>query len=316
MLRDESYIKIRIYENTLYVQKIPRLSKGNLFNPKGGTICMKLCVLIVLSATVLIFSLHYSDAQVLTNTFKSNATTLSGLSQDFYKHANALFDQGQYQDAIFYYDKSLHINPTQINALYNKALALDKLGRTNEAILSYSQVLAITPNDTDTLNNEGLDLSSIGKYNESLSYFNKILAINPIDTDALYNKALALDSLGQHGQAKAYFQEVLAIHPNDTAVLNKLNLTFSNANNKQIAGIQKTDSTLLIVVGIVVLIVASAIVINLARRKARKQSKTEVKPQVSQIADQLEKETKNTETNIQDKNLESEKIDDDDWGGI
>jgi hypothetical protein len=64
------------------------------------------------------------------------------------------------------------------------------------------------------------------------------------------------------------------------------------------------------------LIVASAIVINLARRKARKQSKTEVKSQVSQIADQLEKETESTETNIQDKNLESEKIDDDDWGGI
>jgi tetratricopeptide (TPR) repeat protein len=278
---------------------------------------MKLCVLVILSVMVMFLSLHYSDAQVLTNNFKSNATTLSGLSQDFYKHANGLFDQGQYQDAIFYYDKALSINSTQINALYNKALALDRLGRVDEAILSYSQVLAITPNDTDTLNNEGLDLAIVGKYNESISYFNKILAINPIDTDALYNKALALDSLGRHGEAKSYYEEVLAINPNDTAVLNKLNLTFNNANNKEMAGIQKTDRTSLIVVSIVVLIVALAIVINLARRRTRKKSKTEVlKPQVSQIADQLEKEMRSTETNIQNKNLESEKIVDDEWGGI
>src|SRR5437660_2234444 len=176
-------------DTPLHQRKI-RLSKGNLFNSRRYHIFMKLCFFVIISVTVFLLGVHNSDAQVLTNSFKSNATTMAGLSQDFYKYANNLFDKGQYQDAVFYYDKAITINPTNINALYNKALALDRLGKVNEAILSYDKVLTISPNDTDTLNNEGLDLTLLGRYNDSLSFFNKLLAINPVDTDALYNKAL------------------------------------------------------------------------------------------------------------------------------
>src|SRR2546426_12274741 len=157
---------------------------------------MKMYSLILLSCLSLLFITQYSEAQTVP---PSNATSSKEYSQllekQFFKTGNDLFDQGNYENAIKYYDKALEINSTDINVLYNKALALDSLGRHDEAVSYYDKVLAIKPNDTDSLNNKGLDLDVLGKHDEAISYYDKVLLINPTDADALYNKGLALDNL-------------------------------------------------------------------------------------------------------------------------
>src|SRR5437899_3750859 len=95
------------------------------------------------------------------------------LEKQYFKAGNSLFDQGNYTNAIAYYDKALQINSTDINTLYNKALALDDLGKHDEALTYYGKVLAINPNDIDTLNNKGLLLDRLGKHDETIKYYNK-----------------------------------------------------------------------------------------------------------------------------------------------
>jgi len=264
---------------------------------------MKLCgFVILLSVTVMFLNLNQSYAQVPSSS--SSSAIPAGTFQDFYKHGNDLFDQGNYQDAIIFYDKALGIDSANINALYNKALALDKLGKLNEAISSYDKVLAITPNDTDTLNNKGTDLESLGKHDEAISYYNKVLTINAKDTIALYNTGVALDSLGKHDKAATYYDRVLAIDPTNVDALNKMNLTFNNVGKKQILGIQQLDQTsLLVIVGLGITLVATIVIINLAARRSQKR----LGSKVSETSVPMKKEEESTRIKIQDDN---------EWKGI
>ena len=229
------------------------------------------------------------------------------LEKQFFIAGNDLFDQSNYTGAISFYDQALAINSTDINVLYNKALALDDLGKLDEAVTYYSKVLAIKPDDTDTLTNLGLALDSLGKHAQAITYYDKVLAINPDDIDALYNKGLALEGLGLKNNATLYYKKVLAINPNDTAALNKLNLTYNNANNSVLAGIQKTDQTLLIYVGIFVAVLIGLIVINLVARRKRPAS-----PATAPIKDEPTKMEKPKDEKPKPKDIEE----DDGWEGL
>src|SRR5436309_2449473 len=232
-----------------------------------------------LNATSSNATLSKTLTESVTATSSSNNTSLANstiseqdrqlLEKQFFIAGNDLFDQSNYTGAISFYDQALEINSTDINVLYNKALALDDLGKLDEAVTYYSKVLAIKPDDTDTLTNLGLALDSLGKHAQAITYYDKVLAINPDNIDALYNKGLALEGLGLKNNATSYYKKVVAINPNVTAALNKLNLTYNNANNSVLAGIQKTDQTLLIYVGIFVAVLIGLIVINLVARRKR-----------------------------------------------
>jgi len=282
-------------------------------NSYNLSLFMKLYGSLPLMCLSLIFIPTYIEAQATQSSTNASSEQYSQLlEKQFFKTGNDLFDQGNYENAIKYYDKALEINSTDINVLYNKALALDSLGRHDEAVSYYDKVLAIKPNDTDSLNNKGLDLDVLGKHDEAISYYDKVLSINPTDADALYNKGLALDNLGKHDQAILFYKQVLDINPKDTGALNKLNLTYNNADPKQIAAIQQTDQSLLIVVGASILVVGSVIVINLARRKSRKILTQNVsKPSVT-----TKKEEKSLISEIQEKKPKWEDNKDHEWKGI
>ncbi len=285
---------------------------------------MQVCGLILLSCLTFVFIPWYAEAQTALS---SNETITSSenltsdkipssngtvpaqdrqlLEQQFFNTGNDLFHQGNYTDAITYYDKALELNSTDTNVLYNKALALDNLGRVNEAITYYDKVLAISPNDTYSLNNKGLALDNLGKHDEAITYYDKILAINPNDADALYNKGLALEELGKKSEATSYYRKVLAVDPIDTAALNKLNLTYNNANNTITSGVQKTDQALLVAFGVFASLAIGIFLISLVVKRKRPTSETQV----------ITKAESTGMDQILDKKYNLEEIDDE-WKGI
>ena len=62
------------------------------------------------------------------------------------KDANALYDQGQYEESIWWYDQAISINPTNIGVLYNKANVMVKLGKYDEALEQLDAVQATKTN--------------------------------------------------------------------------------------------------------------------------------------------------------------------------
>jgi tetratricopeptide (TPR) repeat protein len=116
---------------------------------------------------------------------------------------------------------------------YYKGMAYLNEGNYTEAIPYFDKSLAINPNYTLALNNKGAALYGLGIYNESIAYFDKALSVNPGYTTALYNKGAALSKLGIYNESIAYFDKVLAIQPTNALALagKKLDLaTFSKTN--------------------------------------------------------------------------------------
>jgi len=206
---------------------------------------MKPYYLILFLITVLLYPAYINAHAQSTN---ENLTEEQiALLDEYFNRSADLVDQENFEGAISYYDKALEISPNDPDILFDKGLALDTLGKTEEAISYYDKVLTLVPNDTDTL----------------------------------YNKALALDTLGKTEEAQLYYNRVLSINPNDTDTLNRLNLNATltaNVNQSKASSPITADSdalnpdqTLLVIVGVFVLILASIIIIELvARSRASK----------------------------------------------
>ena len=73
----------------------------------------------------------------------------------------------RYDEVLQYYDKSLAIDPSNVNALNNKAIALKNLQRYDEAIEYYDKVLAIDPSNVNALNSKAIALKNLQRYDEA-----------------------------------------------------------------------------------------------------------------------------------------------------
>jgi tetratricopeptide (TPR) repeat protein len=69
------------------------------------------------------------------------------------KLANFLYDQRQYRQAIEWYQKTLALNPKNVNARTDLGTAYFLIGQTRQALKEYSQSLAIDPEHKPTLLN-------------------------------------------------------------------------------------------------------------------------------------------------------------------
>jgi tetratricopeptide (TPR) repeat protein len=132
----------------------------------------------------------------------------------------ALYNLGQYQEAIKWYDKALEIKPSFTSAMNNKGLALYNLGQYQEAIKWYDKALEINPHDTNAMNNKGLALYNLGQYQEAIKWYDKALEITPTDAVVLNNKGLAFNNLGQYQEAIKWYDKALEITPTDGDIIN------------------------------------------------------------------------------------------------
>ena len=69
----------------------------------------------------------------------------------------------------------------QIDELVQKGQALMDEGQFSDALGYFEQALLLNQNDPDLWNNKGVALRSLGRYEESMECFNKSLEIEPRD---------------------------------------------------------------------------------------------------------------------------------------
>ena len=154
------------------------------------------------------------------------------------KGIDLVYNQGNYTEAIKYFDKVLSLDPTNIDAIFYKGAALSSLGKSteaipfiNKAIMLSDKALAIDQNNIDILSIKGRALNRLSNYNEAIKYFDKVLAIDSKNKYALANKGIALNKLGNSGEAIEYYDKALAIDPNFVYALSGKGDALSNEGN-------------------------------------------------------------------------------------
>jgi tetratricopeptide (TPR) repeat protein len=148
-------------------------------------------------------------------------TVISGkeLAQEYYNLGNAYYEIGEYEDAVFFYNKAIELDETLFSAQFNLAYSYVNLGNNEKAINILTSILAEDPNNVDMLKLLGYAYHLHGDEEQALAAYDKILAIAPEHKDALNNKAIIYWKLKKYDEAEKALRMLLKTSPSDLDAL-------------------------------------------------------------------------------------------------
>ncbi|CAF0819024.1 unnamed protein product [Adineta steineri] len=206
---------------------------------------------------------QFNKAQEVYEVLLNQTTDESQKAPIYHQLGSIKNDQGEYQEALTYYEKSLAIdqktlpsNHLNFTKSYNNiGVVYDSMGDYPKALFHYEKALAIRqqslpsnhPDLAKSYNNIGTVYGSMGDYRKALPYFEKGLAIQqqslPSNHPGLgyfYNNiGMVYDSMGDYPKALSYYEKALAIrqqslpsnHLDLGTSYNNIGLVYENMRN-------------------------------------------------------------------------------------
>lgn len=143
---------------------------------------MKLLLLIVLFSLIFLYNID-SFAEI------NNEISL------LENNAMGMINESKFDEALFYIDRILDIDPKNISALNNKGGILVELGNYTDSIIVFNEILTINENNTEALNNKAIALSKLNLYVPSLKLFYKSLTLDPYNKNTENNIRTIVDNI-------------------------------------------------------------------------------------------------------------------------
>ncbi len=131
----------------------------------------------------------------------------------YYNLGNALSYQGNYDQAIAWWQRALDLNPDFAEAHQNQAEVWQKLGEFEKAISCYFKAVGIVPDWTEGYWNLGLCFCRQDKLDEAVACFQKAIQIQPDFAPACGDLGYALLKQGKLDEAVACFRKTIQIQP-------------------------------------------------------------------------------------------------------
>ncbi len=149
---------------------------------------------------------------------------------------DALYDKGQYAEAIEHYNKAIELNPVSEAVYANKGSALRMLGRYAEAIAALDKAIALNPQYILAYNERGAVYSDEEKYDRAIPNYDKALELDPGNKFAYGLKGSALRELGRYAEALAALDKAIDLDPQYVWAYNERAAVYS--------GLEKYDRAL------------------------------------------------------------------------
>ena len=121
------------------------------------------------------------------------------------RESGALFDKGQYREAIQIWDKVIELDPqdTYITRSYhNRGLSYAKLGEHERAVEDYNVAIQLEPDYVDSYIVRGLSLTGLDA-EAALEDADRAIRLDPNKADGYALRNLALEFLGRPIDKKA-----------------------------------------------------------------------------------------------------------------
>lgn len=130
-----------------------------------------------------------------------------------YHLAYALDKQGQLDEAIAHYRKSIELDPNNSPAYAGMAFALARSGNLTESIAASNKSLELNPKDPLTESNLAATLIQSGHTDEALEHIRKTLELDPDFADAHNMLGIILARAGRLDEAVDHLQKAVANTP-------------------------------------------------------------------------------------------------------
>lgn len=96
-----------------------------------------------------------------------------------YTAANRAFEDGNYREALNFYEETLREIPGSIEALRGKARSLMQLGQLEESLAIFNKAIAQEPDFAATYANRGILYDRLGRHHQALADYEKALSLDP-----------------------------------------------------------------------------------------------------------------------------------------
>lgn len=155
-----------------------------------------------------------------------------------FDRATALSDLERYPEALRSFDLVLALKSDFTEALYRRGNVLREMKRHMEALDCYKRVLAVKPDHAQAWLKQGNSLNDLGRLREALGCYEKAVEASPEYPEALFNLANTLQEFGRIDEALATYDKVLVIEPDFAeALANRAYLlTGKNRSKEALAG--------------------------------------------------------------------------------
>lgn len=144
---------------------------------------------------------------------------------------------------MYYFEQCIKVNPTQVEALLNKAgVQDDYFGDYEEALEAISMAEKLQPDNHLIYYTKANILYDMGNYNPAIAYYDKAILLNPDFYNLYNNKGLCYKRMGEYENALECFNKALELGGEDD-VLNNMGLVyhFLGEHEKAIDCFKKCD---------------------------------------------------------------------------
>lgn len=145
-----------------------------------------------------------------TNTLKDSPNSYRACNSI----GNLYKQQGDAENAMFYYKEALQRNPSYAVSHYNLGVVYHGQKELDAAAKEYETAIGIDNNYADAYNNLAAVYYAKGQLEQAIEGYKRVLNISPACPDAHYNLGLIYQKQGLLDEALQHFESVIRLKPN------------------------------------------------------------------------------------------------------
>ena len=123
--------------------------------------------------------------------------------------------QGDFEQAIQYYDKAINLNPNYAIAYFYRGNAYGNKGELDQAIQDFTKAIDLNPNDAKAYNNRGIAYGTKDDFDLAIQDFTKAIDLDPNYAKAYFYRGIAYSDKGELDQAIQDYDKAIDLNPND-----------------------------------------------------------------------------------------------------
>ncbi len=134
------------------------------------------------------------------------------------------YNEGDFIEALEFFDHSLDLEPNDDEVIYYKSLALAGMGEFKKAVKTIDKAIKINPDDDRFWNDKGNFLTRLHHVDKALKCFNKAIELNPEDSVIWANKGFFYIENEKYDEALKCYDKAQELSPDDIhPIIGKVN---------------------------------------------------------------------------------------------